>query len=29
MLGEFCYWIVNMSITASVTGLIVMGARKD
>lgn len=28
MLGEFCYWIVNMSITASVTGLIVMGARK-
>ena len=28
MLGEFCYWIVNMSITASVTGLIVMAARK-
>ena len=28
MLGEFCYWIVNMSITASVTGLVVMAARK-
>ena len=28
MLGEVCYWIFNMSITASVMGLIVMLVRK-
>ena len=28
MLGEFCYWIFNMSITASVTGLLVLLIRR-
>ena len=28
MLGEFCYWIFNMSIIASVMGLLVLLIRK-
>ncbi|SCW62108.1 Signal transducer regulating beta-lactamase production, contains metallopeptidase domain [Ruminococcaceae bacterium YRB3002] len=28
MLGDVCYWVINMSIIASVTGLIVLAVRR-